>query len=145
MIDQSVGANNVTDEKLLEEFVDGLIKEKNSPYVTDKNREEVKKMLLDDVSGAINRKLIAELDDSQVDELNILLEKKASDDEINQFFKSKIANIDETIAQALTDFKAGYLTVSYRSQQQTQTPPPASVVNKPDFPPPAPVPTDKIN
>ena len=145
MTDQSQTAKNVADERLLEEFVDGLIREKNSPYINDKKREEVKKMLFDDVADAINRKLIAQLSDSQVDELNGLLEKNASDEEVNQLFKSKIANIDELIAQALTDFKAGYLAVNYQPKQQPQPPPPAPMVTKPDFPPPAPAPVDKIN
>lgn len=118
MTDQNNPGKNIAPEKLLEEFVDGLIKEKNSPYVTDQNREEVKKTLLDDISDAVNRKLIAELSDQQVDELNVLLEKKASDDEVNIFFKSKIANIDQVIAQALTDFRAGYLTVNYQPEKK---------------------------
>ena len=38
MTDQSQTAKNVADERLLEEFVDGLIREKNSPYINYKNK-----------------------------------------------------------------------------------------------------------
>ncbi|PIV09118.1 hypothetical protein COS31_05370 [Candidatus Roizmanbacteria bacterium CG02_land_8_20_14_3_00_36_15] len=130
MTDQNLAANNIADEKLLEEFVDRLIKEKNSPYVKDENRNEVKKMLLDDVADAINRKLVAQLTDKQVDELNVLLEKKVADEELNGFFKKNINNLDQIIAQALTDFRAGYLTVSYQPKKDDSDLPPPAPVNK---------------
>jgi len=130
MTDQNLAANNIADEKLLEEFVDRLIKEKNSPYVKDENRNEVKKMLLDDVADAINRKLVAQLTDKQVDELNVLLEKKVADEELNGFFKKNINNLDQIIARALTDFRAGYLTVSYQPKKDDSDLPPPAPVNK---------------
>jgi len=130
MTDQNLAANNIADEKLLEEFVDRLIKEKNSPYVKDENRNEVKKMLLDDVADAINRKLVAQLTDKHVDELNVLLEKKVADEELNGFFKKNINNLDQIIAQALTDFRAGYLTVSYQPKKDDSDLPPPAPVNK---------------
>lgn len=130
MTDQNLAANNIADEKLLEEFVDRLIKEKNSPYVKDENRNEVKKMLLDDVADAINRKLVAQLTDKQVDELNVLLEKKVADEELNGFFKKNINNLDQIIVQALTDFRAGYLTVSYQPKKDDSDLPPPAPVNK---------------
>ena len=130
MTDQNLAANNIADEKLLEEFVDRLIKEKNSPYVKDENRNEVKKMLLDDVADAINRKLVAQLTDKQVDELNVLFEKKVADEELNGFFKKNINNLDQIIAQALTDFRAGYLTVSYQPKKDDSDLPPPAPVNK---------------
>ncbi len=132
------------DEKALSQYVDELIKEKNSPYVTDANRAEVKEQLMQDVADAINQKLIDKLTDDQVEELNVLLDKDATDEELSGFFHSLIPNIPELITQVFVDFRSGYLSVMYKEEDNAQdlTPAPLDSMDSnfmPPPPPPAPV------
>jgi len=106
------------DQKALEDYVDNLIKEKNSPYVNGQNRQEIKNELLKNLSKAINKKLIEKLSDQEVDELNVLLDQKADDPKISNFFTSKINNIDQLITEVLIDFRKGYLSVVYKRKKE---------------------------
>ena len=111
----------LTSQQAIEDYVDDLIKTKNSPYVNDGNRAEVKKMLLDEVNAVVNRKLISKLTDGQVDELNKLLEVKTADEKIAEFFKQKIPDLDKTVLEALIDFRKGYLVVNYQEKKLSST------------------------
>lgn len=103
----------LSDKQALEKFVDDLIKEKNSPHVNDTNRAQVKEMLLREITAAINRRLINELTDEQVKNLNQLLEKKVSDEDLGKFFSQNIPNLVQVITEVLFDFRRGYLSVVY--------------------------------
>lgn len=103
----------LSDKQALENFVDDLIKEKNSPYVNEANRPQVKEMLLREITESINRRLINELTDEQVKNLNQLLEKKASDEELAKFFSQNIPDLTQIITEILFDFRRGYLSVIY--------------------------------
>lgn len=108
------------DRQALEKYVEQLIKDKNSPYVNEKNHKEIKEMLLKDVGDAINRKMVAELTNQQVDELNKLLDRNATDEELNSFFGKNISNIETIITEALIDFRKGYLSVVYKPNEKKE-------------------------
>lgn len=99
------------EEKAIATYVEGLMKEKNDPHITDANRAQAKDFLIGEVVDAMNKKLISLLPDAKVDELNKLLDRNATDDEIGAFFAKEIPNREEVIAQILADFRTGYLSV----------------------------------
>lgn len=100
-------------EQALESFVDELIKAKNSPEVTDETRAEVKQMLMNDVLQGINAHLVSLLSDEDVEHLNEMLDREATDEELNAYFTEKIPNTQDEIAKALVNFRDGYLSVDY--------------------------------
>lgn len=143
MVDsQKFQDQSLKNEAALVSYVETLIREKNSPHVNDKNREDIRKMLLKEVKNGINTKLVAELNDADVAELNKLFERKATDTELSYFFTSKIPEVEKIITQALIDFRNGYLTVVY---QPTQKEVKKKEVDLPAPPAPAPMNAKVIN
>lgn len=100
------------DKKILEQYVDGLLKEKNNSNVTDANREEVRQMLLTEVVDAINKKMLSLLTDEQIEELNKLMaDPNTKDEMITKYFTDRIPNQSEVVTHVLLEFRAGYLSV----------------------------------
>lgn len=108
------------DKEALEMFADHLIKEKNSPLVNDKNRQEIKNALLVDLNDAITRKFVSVLLDEDVKKLNEMLDKKASDDKIAAFFDQKIPDQKGVLTEILIEFRKGYLSVKYPPREEEE-------------------------
>lgn len=136
-MDNQNNSQVLKDKQALENFVDQLIKEKNSTYVTDANRIEVRTQLLSEVSDAINRKLVSLLSDEKVEELNKLLDEKATDEVVSKFFTDNIPTLQDAVTEAMIDFRKGYLSVVYPQENKQEN----------DFQDitPAPIPTQKSN
>lgn len=119
------------DQIALLSFIEDLIKERKDPNITDANIAQVKEVLLKEVNDAINMHLINLLSEKDQIELDDILQRNAPDEELNQFFISKIPNLEAEIASALLNFRTVYL---YKPEEQkTQD------VSMPPPPPPAPV------
>ena len=117
---QTFADNVLADEQAMEQYVDELIKEKNSPYVTEANIQEVKDELMDSLSESLNQKMIDELSDEQVQQLNDLLDKNVSDEELSQFFTQCIPNLSQLVSQVLLDFRAGYLNIAVEQPKEEE-------------------------
>ena len=139
----------IKDQIALLSFVNDLIKDRQDPNINEQNLSKVKELLLIEVNDAINRYLISLLSEKDQLELDVLLNKNASNDSVDDFFASKIPNLEAEIAGVLLKFRAAYLyPVRDRLQKQAQNsslPVAESAKNPSGFPPPAPVPTDKAN
>lgn len=155
---------NKTDEKAIKDqvalasFVDDLIRDRKDPNITPQALPKVKAMLLSELNQAVNKHLIDRLSHQDQLALDEMLNKNATDDEIDKFFIQKIPSIQVEVAAALLNFRAAYLMplqmqqeaagvqnqeqsssmeniasggVSTQSQDQADIPPPP--------PPPAPV------
>lgn len=121
----------------LEKFAEELIREKNSPYVTSENFQSVKEMLIDEISQAINTKLVSLLSDTDVEELNQHLDENATDQQLYVFFSHKIPHINQEITNTLIDFRKGYLSVVPQNLANV------SQDNNLDMPPPPPAPAEE--
>lgn len=94
------------DQAALLAYVEQMIKDSGDPSQdTPANKEE----LLKSINDEINRHLVDLLSQADQEELNSMLDRDVSDDELNNFFSAKIPNIDEEIAATLLDFRTMYL------------------------------------
>ena len=114
------------DQIALDKFIDTLIAEKKSPSVNDQNRPQIKEHLRKSIMDAINAYLISILDDDSQEELSVLLDKNATDDEIDEFFIQRIPNLTEEITNVLMDFRKGYLLASADQPIEDQNQPKSS-------------------
>jgi len=149
---------SIRDQVALLSFLDNLIKEKNDPLIKPEQLQQVKAALLQELNEMINIQMVKSLSEADQRQLDAMFDRKANDEEIDDFFVKKIPNLSAEIASVLLDFRAAYLTPlnapSGQTQQQNQNLPPSPSVaqnppapsqTRPDFPPPAPVPVDKVN
>ena len=61
--------NNLSDEEIIDYFVEGIMEEKGVDAPTDEIRESMKKDLKDELLQQIDRSLVAELPDEKLEEL----------------------------------------------------------------------------
>ncbi len=101
--------NALRDQVALLSFVDDLIKERKDPNVNEKNIADVRALLLKELNDAINTHLVSLLTERDQIELDVLLEKKMTNEELDDFFRKKIPNLEVEIASALLNFRAAYL------------------------------------
>lgn len=113
----------ISDQAALLAYVEQMIKDSGDPA---QDTQENKQELLKAVNDEINRHLVDLLSEADQEELNTLLDREASDEELNNFFSSKVPNIDEEIAAVLLNFRAMYLNpVSGEDTEQEITEPTA--------------------
>ncbi len=121
MTDKKTGA---MDQVALLSFIDGMIKDKKDPQITEKNIDQTKAVLLKLINEDINRRLVGLLPEEARAELDKLLDKKASDEELNNFFLAKIPNLEAEVAAVLLDFKNSYLyPLAQKPEESIQKPP----------------------
>lgn len=115
------------DQVALVSFIDDLIKERKDPNIKPENLAQVKELLLKEVNDAINRHLVSLLADKDKLELDTLLDKNPTTEDLDQFFSSKITNLEAEIASALLSFRSAYLfpVTQTKSSNKLETPPPA--------------------
>ncbi len=106
---QKDSLQGVRDQVALLSFIENLIKEKNDPQINEKNIDQVKMVLLRQLNEMIDTHLISMLDEGSQRELDQLLDKNIPNKELEDFFKSKIPNLDVEIANVLLNFRAAYL------------------------------------
>lgn len=112
--------SSLQDQMAIKTFVDKLIEERKDPEVTEQTLPVVRSLLIKKVNDAINEHFISLLNDSDVVELDKMLEGNAPDNEVNDFFRKKIENVPVEIATALLNFRAAYLYPVWQKQQEQQ-------------------------
>lgn len=100
---------NVRDQIALASFIDGLIKEKKDQSLTPETLARTKEFLLNELNQTINTHLVSILLDEDQKEMETLLDKKVSDEELDNFFENKIPNLVAEITAVLVDFRSVYL------------------------------------
>lgn len=141
--------NALRDQIALLSFIDDLIKERKDPNVNEKNIANVRALLLKELNDAINTHLVSLLTERDQIELDVLLERGMTNEQLDDFFRKKIPNLEVEIASVLLNFRGAYLyplTVekSKVEGQNSEEKTPASS-NKPSSLPPAPVSFKKSN
>lgn len=101
---------NVRDQVALLSFIEDLIKEKNNPTIKPEQLPNIKAALLIELNDMINTRMVTLLPEASQRQLDALLERKVSDEELDKFFSEKIPNLSAEIASVLLDFRAAYLT-----------------------------------
>lgn len=94
-------------------FVDKLIQNRNDIEITPENIGAVREALLYEVNETINMRLVQLLSNNDQFKLTALLDRDATNDEIEQFFQETIPNFQTEVATALLNFRAAYLHSSY--------------------------------
>lgn len=155
---QSQNDQALADQAALLSYVDDLIRDRKDPSVNDSNRDVVRQLLLKEVNDEINLRLVNLLSEENQKVLEEMLDKNASDEEINKFFMDKIPNLESEMAAVLLNFRATYLLpvaeqLAAEAEAKNHTPvntsdltPQSSDLGETLEPlPPAPVPESKAN
>lgn len=95
----------------LSDYADKLLEEKNYKTINDEVRLELKNELLTQLNDTLVAKVIERLSDSEIKELNNLLDLKPSDTQLQQFIKTKIEDPESFITNVLLAFRKTYLGV----------------------------------
>lgn len=98
------------DQVALVSFIDNLIKEKNDPSLKPEQLPQVKAALLTELNEMINTRLVTLLSEVDQRQLDALMDRNATDEELDEFFTKKIPNLPAEIASVLIDFRTAYLT-----------------------------------
>lgn len=101
-------ALNQNSEKLLSDFVNELVKDKNLPQLEPEVLEEIKKDLLDRLEIHINAGLLALLPESAMDKFDVLL-SQGNEQATQTYLHQHIPNLETKLAELLVDFKQAYL------------------------------------
>lgn len=102
--------NNLSEDQLLDMFVEQLIAEKDLGDLDDEVKAEIHNDLKERVLFQVNRAVIAELPDAELDELN----KSIDDNSINaekmaELVKRAGINTDEIVQKTMLEFREVYL------------------------------------
>ena len=100
----------VHDQVALLSFIDNLIKEKNDPTIKPEQLPNIKAALLTELNEMINTRMVTLLSEVNQRQLDALMDRNATDEELDDFFVKKIPNLSAEIASVLMDFRAAYLT-----------------------------------
>lgn len=95
-------------KKLLTEFVDKLVAEKNFNTADEEVLAEIKADLLDRAEIHLNAGLLEALPSTAMPEFERLLDE-GNNDHIKKFLQQHIPNMEVVIAKILLDFKSAYL------------------------------------
>lgn len=112
--------NGLRDQIALLSFIDELIKERKDPNINEKNIANIRALLLKELNDAINTHLVSLLTERDQIELDILLEKGMTNDQLDDFFRKKIPNLEVEIASVLLNFRAAYLYPLTVKKQETE-------------------------
>ena len=93
----------------LDEFADTLIKEKNYTTLSPELHDQMKKDLLSRLHEFLIAKTIAKLSEGGVKGLKELLDKNASDEEVQTYVTSKIDDAPTFIGDVLFQFRQTFL------------------------------------
>ena len=96
------------DQAALAAFVDILIDERNDPKIANGRQQEFQKVL-GELNETINTQMVNALSENDQLELDDLLNKNATDDDLNKFFVAKIPNLEALVAATMINFRAAYL------------------------------------
>lgn len=101
----------------LDQFVGSIIDEKKLEGITDEVRTQLVSDMRDRLLDQINRALIEALPEEKVDELNEMLERDATDDELQTFIGASGVNAQEVAARTMVTFRNLYIGASKSEEQ----------------------------
>jgi len=101
--------NSVKDQAAFMSFIDDVLKEKNAPAIKPEHLPQVKTLLLKELNEKVNTHLISLLSEKDQLELDDLLNKNISDEELDNFFQTKIPNLVPEMTSVLLEFRNTYL------------------------------------
>lgn len=112
--------NNLSDEEVIDLFIEGIMAEKGVEAPTEEIKNDLKNDLKNQLLQQIDRSLVAELPDDKLEELN---NKAAADGELNPEEVAKAieeANLDvtEITAGTMQRFREIYLGKTPESESQ---------------------------
>lgn len=120
----------VKDQVAFMSFIDDILKEKNDTSLTPDQLTQTKTLLLKDLNEKINTHVIALLPEKDQLELDDLLNKNISDEELDKFFQTKIPNLIPEMTSVLLEFRNAYLySPVAKATSQLDVPIPAPVAN----------------
>lgn len=93
----------------IEEFVDRLIVDRGFNEQDPEIIEQMKLDLIDRIENRINAMIVSKLDPEKLSDFEKLLDN-GSEEEIQNFVKSNISDIDQKVAAELLTFKNIYLS-----------------------------------
>jgi hypothetical protein len=96
----------------IDEFAESLLTAKNYTTLTAEMRVELKNDIVERVHDYLIAKTIAKLSDEDVKKLNALLDKDPSDEEIQKFITTTIADAPTFIGDTLFQFRQTYLGIN---------------------------------
>jgi len=95
-------------EYTISAFVDKLLQEKGVSGLSDEVMSQLKSDLVDRAENIINAEILANMPKDAIEEFEKKLDG-GSDEEIQEFCRAHISNMDEVIAGGLTKLKNIYL------------------------------------
>ena len=99
-----------TQSRMLNEFVQRLIQEKNFQNLDEEILKQLASDLSERVEDRINATILQNMPPVKLEIFNDLLDS-ATEGEIQLFCQDNIPNLDEVIAEALVDFRNTYLNL----------------------------------
>jgi hypothetical protein len=98
-----------TDSESITAFLDQLINDGGLGEVEPQTRQQMITDLRTRLQNSLFTRLITKLPESDLPAFDTMLEQKAKDEDVQNFLRERIPNIDEHIAQAMLDFRKGYV------------------------------------
>lgn len=98
------------ENKDLDSFVDSLIEDKDIPGLTPEVREQVAEEIKGSIIEQINKAVLMELSDEQLDELNALMDKEGfTEQDMQNFIANSGVDLDRITAETLLYYRSFYL------------------------------------
>ena len=107
MTDQTIKQSTL-DYLAMQTFVNELVAQRK-PNIPDNELANYKESLISQVLESVNSRLVGLLSQSQQQQLEKLLDSQASQEQLSQFFVTSLPDLTAQIANALSEFKKGYL------------------------------------
>jgi len=98
-----------TKELTLESFIDRLLEDKQFKDLEPDVLTQLKSDLSGRLENHINAALLAELNEEQTEEMRKMMDAGAGTEELHNFFKDNVADIDAIVAATLIKFRSSYL------------------------------------
>ena len=114
-------------QRVLTTYVDDMITAKMGSDIDQRKREELRRELLEQLEDMIQRGVVEALSDAKLMELDQLLERDASDEEVERFFETSGVDYQEMALEKAKQFRDQYLGVTNEAGAQAQAVQPVQV------------------
>lgn len=131
MVDNQKSDQALRDQVAILSYVDDLMRDKADKSLKPEQVPNIRALLLKEVNEAINEHLINCLNEQKQVELDELLDKDATDEQVMEFFKKTIPNVEVEVTTALLNFRAAYLYSVLNPQKSTVSSPLSPVNSQP--------------
>lgn len=88
----------------IEQFITRVIKEAGLDKMPKDFLDEYARKLSEEAKKRLGVAVMKELDESEIEQLNKIMGKAGSEDEVNNFLASRVENFGEKMAAALEEF-----------------------------------------